>query len=493
MKKILIFLLITLFSINSKAQKVYHLNLEKSIEIAKEQNFSILILKKDLERAEFNLKAAKRKFRTKVNLNFEGPEYFQTLGEYRDSTGVQFYPYKEFNYDGKLTIDQTLPTNGKISLSTGLYNARNFYEDERSVKLAGSINFEQPIIALYSYNNIRSTIKAAELNYEATLKSFKREELDLIYEVSRAYYNFLAEKLRTEIANQTLIRQQDAYNIAQNKYNAGLIREVEALQIEVDLGQAQNDYDLAVANYESQANNFKLTLNLPLEDSITLEKEITYNIINIDVQKAIENGLNNRLEIREREINIELSKIDLKRQKSEGQVQGDINAHYGLSGFDKSTLPLPFSSSYSYAYQNMIHNIDDYGIGLTIRIPIIDWGENKSRVKANLATIEMNKYRLDEEKINIEREIRNTVNQLQSALRRLQLLEKNVQLAEKSFEISDFRFKNGDIDSEALALDRERLSKTRLSFLEAYISYKLLIADLTRKTFYDFEKDMPVI
>ena len=37
--------------------------------------------------------------------------------------------------------------------------------------------------------------------------------------------------------------QQEAYEIAQNKYDAGLIMEVEALQMEVDLGEANNDLD----------------------------------------------------------------------------------------------------------------------------------------------------------------------------------------------------------------------------------------------------------
>ena len=92
------------------------------------------------------------------------------------------------------------------------------------------------------------------------------------------------------------------------------------------------------------------------------------------------------------------------------------------------------------------------------------------------------------EKIKIEREIRNTVNNLHSSLKRLQLLIKNVELAERNFEISRQRFSNGDIDAQTLALDRVRLNDAYNSRLEAYISYKLHISDLTRKTFYDFEK-----
>jgi outer membrane protein TolC len=95
--------------------------------------------------------------------------------------------------------------------------------------------------------------------------------------------------------------------------------------------------------------------------------------------------------------------------------------------------------------------------------------------------------------LSIEREIRNTVKQLTSSLRRLQLLERNMALAEQSFNISRQQFSNGDIDSQSLALDRTRLNAAYQSHLDAFISYKLLLADIMRKSFYDFEKGIPVV
>jgi outer membrane protein TolC len=66
------------------------------------------------------------------------------------------------------------------------------------------------------------------------------------------------------------------------------------------------------------------------------------------------------------------------------------------------------------------------------------------------------------------------------------LLEKNVAVAEKSFGITRQRFSDGDIDSQALALERNRLNNAYNSHLRAYINYQLMLADLMRKTFYDF-------
>jgi outer membrane protein len=66
----------------------------------------------------------------------------------------------------------------------------------------------------------------------------KREELNIVYEVSQTFYTLLSFSERLNIAMHSLNRQQEAYDIALSKYSAGLIREVEALQMEVDLGEA---------------------------------------------------------------------------------------------------------------------------------------------------------------------------------------------------------------------------------------------------------------
>ena len=88
----------------------------------------------------------------------------------------------------------------------------------------------------------------------------------------------------------------------------------------------------------------------------------------------------------------------------------------------------------------------------------------------------------------IEREVRDLVAGFNSSLKSLQLLEKNIMVAEKSFEITRQRYSDGDIDSQSLALERIRLNTAYTSHLRAYINYQLVLADLMRKTFYDFQK-----
>ncbi len=474
-----------------KAQNIYQLDLDKCIDIAQEQSYNMLMLQQNLKVAEYNLTAASNRFKTNLDLNFTAPNYIENIADYTDTTGIHYYSEEKLNYSGELVVNQPLPTDGNIYIRSGMNNVDDYNNDEKSLKFNTRVSLNQPIEAFYAYNRIKSELERTKLDYELSYKSLKRAKLDLIYNVSQSFYRMQSAKERKEIAWQDLQRQQNAYEIAKNKYDAGLIREAEALQMEIDLGASQNSYDIAAVDLESQSYALKQQLGLSLQDSISLVSDYSYKEIIVDVEKAVQSGLTNRTEIREHEIEIELSDIEIKRRKSQKMINGDFSIYYDLIGVGYSPLGTPFGEAFNYTYSDLSNRPGNFGVAFNINIPLIDWGVNKSLVNAAVAERQREIYAKDLEMVNIEREIRNTSNQLHSALRRLKLLEKNVKVAERNFAISNSRFTNGDIDAQELALDRRRLNEAYISHLEAYISYKLLIADLARKTFYDWENDKP--
>lgn len=469
-----------------KSQTTHLLTLDESIEIAKEKSFSMLRLGEDLKIAEYNLKSATSRLKTHIDMTISAPQYSETIESWNDTTGITYYyPIKNLNYSSTLTINQPLPTDGNIFIQNSLSSGDNLTSNFRSSRLRSRIGFDQPINSFYAYNRIKSTLKRAELDYERSNMQFKREELNLVYQVSSSYYNLLSLQKSMEIAALDLERQQGAYEISKNKYAAGLIREVDALQMEIDLAEAQNNYDIAILNEESSKNSFKELLGLDLDDSISLSSEFDYDIVIIDPDKAVELALKNRLEVREQEIQIELQRLGIKQQKSNSMIQGSVNAYFEKAGIDQQS-DVGFVSSIKNSYHNLVDRDASYGVGFTIRIPILDWGENKAMVRAAESRLKQFTYRKEEVEREIEREVKNLIASINSNLKRLQLLEKNVLVAEKSFEITRQRYSDGDIDSQNLALERNRLNNAYTSHLRAYINYQLSLADLTRKTFYDF-------
>ena len=491
--KSLIILILVVFTSLVKAQPIFNLDLESSITLAKEKSKTMLKLKQSLEGVGYDLKAATSTFKTHVKLDLVTPRYSKTIRQVEDSLGLHFYPVSQNVLNGYLTINQPLPTDGSLYIRTGMENITDYYYGKRNSQFTSVIGLNQPIEAFFGYNNIALGYKQAKLSYDRSLKQLKRAELDLVYNISQAFFTLLSYHERLNIARLTMQRQKEAYEIAQNKFKAGLIREVEALQMEVDLGDALNSHDIANINYLSQLTLFKEELGMELKDSITIKTDLNYKPVSVDAEKAVSLALENRLELKEDEINIELNKMEIKRRKAAGRINGDISFNYEFKGVNQDSRDLPIETTINNTWNDLQSRPGNLGVGLTLSIPLIDWGENRAKVSSAKATLNQNLIQLSGDKISIERDVRTTVSRLQSNLRRLQLLEKNVVIAEKSFEISRQRYSNGDIDSQAMALERERLNTAYVTRLDAFINYKLYLADIMRKTFYDFEKNVSLL
>lgn len=490
-KKIIPFVFVAMCC-NSLHAEVYHLNLDQSIQIAKEKSYDVLSLKQDLKISEYNLKSTTAGLKTHVDLDLTTPQYTETIRTYEDTSSISFYSVNQFSYSGNLTINQPLVTDGNIYLRTSLSNTEDLNYDKRLMNLNTRLSLSQPLDAFYGYNNVRSQLRQARLNYEQTQKELKRQDLNLVYNVTNSFYNLLSVQKQRELAFSNLERQQEAYTIASNKYAAGLIKEVDALQMEVDLAEAKNNYDLAMLNVVSSENQFKELIGLSLQDSVVLNMELAYKVVLVDPEKAVQLAMENRLEIREQEIQLELNQMSLKRQKAQGMVKSELTAYYEKIGISENSTKDLLGTSLKNSAADFRIRPQNYGVGLTVRIPIIDFGENKALVRSAEARLQKNRYQQEETKRSIEREVRDLVADVTSSLKRLQLLEKNLVVAEKSFDITRARFADGDIDSQSLALERDRLNNAYTSHLSAYINYQLKLADLMRKTFYDFENERSV-
>lgn len=473
--------------------ETYFLDFEKCLGRAMEQSYKMKTLKENMLSAEYDLKAATHSLRTNIDLNLTMPNYRETMQRFEDSLGVYYTPIKQAIYSSNLSINQPLPTDGKIYLSSGFYSTSDYFRDKSTVQLNTRIGFEQPLEAIYSYNRIQANLKRAQLSYEQSEKQLKRAELDLKYEVSHLFYNLVSSQEQERIAKQTLDYQKEAFELAQNKYKAGVIAEVEALEMEIDLAEAENNYSIARANVQAHEDLLKQMLGIDLTDKLKLDYNLNYQKVFVDQADAIERGLKYRLEIRESEISKELAEINLKQTKVNGQITGSISGYYDFIGVGENDINIAYGNTIEGAFDNLSERTGNRGIALNISIPIWDWGVNRARVDAARARIRKADYTIANEKVNVQRDIRNTVNELQSALRRLELLEQNVEVAEKSFDISAKRFANGDINSQTLALNRNRLNQAYTSHLNAFITYKLKLADLTRKTFYDYENQEAIV
>jgi outer membrane protein TolC len=234
-------------------------------------------------------------------------------------------------------------------------------------------------------------------------------------------------------------------------------------------------------------------LGIELTDSVILSDELKYTVVVVDEDKAVEYALKNRTELRDQDIALEQQQMAIRQRKADGMIRGYFDAYVQKTGTSMDDISTSYINTLHTSATDFMDRPINYGVGITLSVPLLDWGENRARVRAAEARQRQNYLAKEELERSIETETRNSVAQLNNNLKRLQLLEKNVVIAEKSFDITLQRFSDGDIDSQTLALERNRLNSAYRNHLSAYIAYQLSLSDIMRKTLYDFEKDEPLI
>ena len=479
----------------SLAQGKTLLTLDDAIGIALEKSYSVKSLKLSLIAAEENLTAAKGKFRTNADMSIDAPSWVERVSKDFSPGELPVYDTRgSLRYQTTLSIYQPLPTDGTLSLRSNLYKVdesiyrTKLQKRDKSNEFLTSISlrFQQP---LFTINKLKLGLKNAELSFERTSKRFKRTELDIVYTVTQSFFRVYRATRELEIAQENVKQQQELYDLATKKYQAGLIPEVESLQMEVDLAQARDGLLSSEAASQRFQDSFKQLIGLKLGDNVGVKTDFTYQRFDVDLTKAIDEATSHRSEIREGEIDVQLAEISVKEADSRSEIRGDVSAFYDFTGVSDPTLE--YGTAVRQLFDSSLDDMErrprNRGVVFTLSVPLWDWGVNAAEVAAAEASLRDTELTLEEEKKTIVREVHEVVGRLKEAESRLEVLQKNQDVAQRTFDISMQRFDNGDITSQELALDRNRLVQAKLSYLDAYISYKLAVADLKRKTMWDFE------
>ncbi len=490
--------------VKARAQDTLVLDLDESIDIALKKSYSIESLRQEMLYAERTLWAAKAGYRTNIQTSLYAPVYDEgfTLIDVISENPVA-KQFGSLQMRGVLDVVQPMPWlplgGGDLTLRTEAYQLNSWTPSSTNPDVDLKSNkFYTALSAiltkpLFTINTLALNLKQAELSYERQSKVYKRMELDLVYHVTSSFYELYRISEHYEINRENVARQEDIYLTTKNKFDAGLIAEVDAMQAEVDLIQFKNQLKASEGSLQEQEAAFKQLIGLPMNVGVKLVTELELKPVHIDIDRAIELALNNRSEIVEKQLDIENQQISIKEIDERTSIKGNLKGYYEFAGFSDPELSYGTSTTdLFHSSWDVLKQTPNRGIMFELEIPIWDWGKNKAEIEAATANLKADELELDYLHTTIEREVRDVVRAVDRAWDRVQMLAKGRDVSQKSFDISIKRFANGDITSTDLARATDQLNTAKYSYLTAYVEYKKALADLKRKTLYDFENDRPL-
>jgi outer membrane protein TolC len=472
--------LVFIFILNCQAQERI-LNFEDALQTALKNSPDIQQARLSLNRSQKLLDAENASLKSRFSLYIE-PFNYSHNREFN-----QFFSRwntAELKSSSLLfTISQpVLLTDGTLALRNraSWQDAFSEFQGERTESFSNNLylSYDQP---LFTYNRQRLALEEVKLDKENALLNYRIQELLLERLVAQRFYLAYQNKMSLTVAEEDYQNRLESYLIIKNKVEAGLVAQEELLQAELDMTSSKSEVKNQQVTLENALDELKNLIGLSLFEDIMIVADITMDSVLVDLEKAMDYGLKHRLELRERNVDIELSRASLVRTSAVNEFRGNLSLSYGIIGTDQNITHI-----YDVPTQNQ-------QVNLAFEIPLWDWGERASRIEASQSTVDKSVLSYDQEKNAIIIAIRQVYRSLQNQIVQVELQKQNVRTAQLTYDINLERYRNNDLTSMDLNLFQNQLSQRKIGLVNAMISYKMDLIDLKIESLWDFEKDQPVL
>ncbi len=481
--KILIIGFITIvLSIKINAQEDKVLTLSQALQIAEQQSPSLLQSRLSLKQSEESLNAQNASMKSKFGF-FLNPFTYSKTKSFQDYNS-KWFSSETKSSSGTFTISQPIKwTDGTISLNNNLFWQESSSDQAGNIKNQRFTNnvyikIDQP---LFTYNKTRMELRELELSYENTKLSYAIQLLNIEKSVTQTFYDVYSSQKDLHIAKEEFKNQETNYKIIKNKAEAGLIAMEELFQAELNFSSSKSTlYNKEIA-LENAKDNFKQILGMDFDENFIILADVSVNPISVNMKNAIGYAIQQRMELRQKDIALEKALFQLVKTKSQNEFRGDLSAKIGIIGDDPK-------------FGNIYDNVqDNQNISISFNIPVFDWGEKKARIRATEASIESTTLSNEEEKKSIILNVRKVCRNLPNLINQIQIARQNEQNSQRTYELNVEKYKNGTITGMDLQQFQNQLTQKKQALTSALIQYKLELLNLKIQTLWDFEKNKSIL
>lgn len=427
MRKVLLFFALAVSFMHVRAQET--LSLEDCLRLGIENNLKLQTNRNEVLKARLNISENRAKLLPQINAVASFNDNFNPPVSVTDGSA----------YGNQYNVTKTLQFNSSagFQLQMPLYNQTLYL----SIDVAKTVN------------------RLNELSYE------KARE-DLILQISKMYYLAQNTVEQISLVKDNIKRIEELRDITVAFYENEMAVEVDVQRVNLNLEDLQVQYDNACAMLTQQYNMLKYVLDYPAE------KEIA--VLPADAEKlntAATTGFNaNQYEL-----------LLLQEKASLAEKQKKIVA----SGY-LPTLSLTGSwmfSAYTDKFKNWFHSgpsnhwYGSNGLGLSLRVPVFDGFDKRSRINKAKIDVENSKLAYEDAMKGMQAQYLNATTELENSIRNYRKQKDNYSLAENVCKVTNDRYREGIVSMVEVLQDEMRVSQAQNNYLTAHYNYQ--VANLT--------------
>lgn len=456
-----------------EAQTNFYLN--NAIRIAQENSFDAKFAQFSFMASYWTYRSFKAQLLPSVNLSGGLLNFNHSNVEARDAnTGkINYVSNNSMKNSLMLSVDQQIPTlGGTLSLQSYLYRLDQFDYNLKTYNTQPlRISYTQP---LRLYNELKWEKKTAPKEFEKAKKVYLEAMENVAIQTTTLFFNAVTAQ---SDYNQNVAKYEDLkllYDISKKRFDLGTINKSDVLQLELSMLNSK----VAVTNSKIVMDNqmFSLFSYLRLKDyegmKLVPPSDISDIILNADdiLAKALRNSSHQISQ----NLTMLIAQQNLAAAKSAKGLQLQLN---GELGFNKT------AKTFTQAYSNLQ---DNEIVGLTLSLPIFDWGVKKGKIRVAKSNLELAKTQVEQSQESYLQNIRQQTVQFSFQAEQCRTSLKAQDISKERYEITKKRFEAGSISVTDLNTAMQEQEAAKSQYIGQLQQYWTNYYTLRRITLYDW-------
>lgn len=300
-------------------------------------------------------------------------------------------------------------------------NTRNLF--------AGDILVRQP---LFMGGAIKAANKIADINISMADDNIDLKTQNTLYDVDQAYWLVVSLRQKQILAGEYLDLVRQLHDDVTKMLGQGVATKANELKVavrvnEAEMQQTQVDDGLALARMHlCQICGLDLNSDIRLTD----EDNASLDAASINPTEGVGVDFDRRPELA-----ILRNTVDLSRQNTIITRAAFLPQLLATGGY------LFSNPNVLNGYRNTLSGL--FHIGVTLRVPVWNWGEGRHRVNAAKAATTIAQLNLDDTREKIELQVQQAEFRMKEAYKKLNMANHNLTSAEENLRCANVGFKEG--------------------------------------------------
>lgn len=458
------------------------ITLADAIMIAQENSLDANLAHFSFQASYWNYRSFKAELLPSLNLGGNLGNYNRSLVETRnyDDGHLGYVSNNTLSNSLTLSLDQEITaTGGRVSLISYLHRIDQFtYKEHTFNSQPLRISYTQPLRA---YSSLKWQKKTAPLEYEIAQKQYATSMQDIAIQVTTLFFRVLSAQSSYQQSKATLADRELLYEMAQNRLKLGTTNKSEVLQMELSVLNARvSEAENRIALDDAQYNLFSY---LRVTDYSNAELLAPSNVpdLLIGMEDVLRKAIANSSHTMEQRLEMLNAERELAQAKSSRGLQMTLNGELGF---------MQTSNKFSGAYS---HLLDNEIIGLTLQLPIFDWGVSKGRVRMAKSRLEVVRTKQEQNQLDYIQELRKKVMQFNAQPTQCRNALRAQEIAEERYNIMRRRYEAGTVSVTDLNTALQEMTSAKTQYINQLNTFWLDYYSLQKSTLYDWTTGKEII